>query len=520
MSVTKITAYFGEPGTGKSYQLTNLAKSLIKKGESVHVVCPTRPARDNIKRGYDDLLKQGRITRQENITLKSSTQVLHGYDKSKATNLIIEEAGMIEVTVLHGLLHIAQLIDNVHLYIFGDIKQLPTIQGTSIIEKIVRVNKMNGDVPFWQWVNRDAYDSIESQTLETPFDWQTPDVKIDMKVLRKNYRLNKAGFSSYDNKYYDYVIDNAITKEDYSSELKYAIEHDYLIICPTKSRGKQVNELLNEVYKNGLVVDSVAPFILVNGNLYLNPYNKRYDTLKEKFYFINQIRRDSIKGYEPTAFITTHASQGATVDNVLYFMGNKKIWKTNRNHYNNNQLYTAVTRARHDVKLLGLKESFQEMRTIYPLDVKDNLKSIRKKAAMDILISNLKEEGRHPKADDIYSMFNDYMNDDSIVDDYELRMINYYNTPQDSYSKRYVVSQVNRRVNVKHGFSDLEMWLNDNRKESKKVSRSGKVQQWIDSLSENKLQEVVNDVGKLSQSEFRDKYKMTRNITRKWLLKN
>lgn len=510
MTVTKIEAFIGEPGTGKTYNLSHLAKKLIQKGESVHVVCPTKSARDNVKSVYDEFLDKQLIDSNENFILKSSTQVLHGYDDSKATNLIIEEAGLVEVTVLHGLLHIAQIVPNVHIYMYGDIKQLQPVQGTSIIEKIIRVNELNGDAPFWEWVAKCAYTEIEEQELQVPYDWQLPKLKIEMSILRKNYRLNKQGFNSYNDDYYDYQIDNTVTKDDYSEELKYAIEHDYLIISPTKDRGKQVNDFISNVYENAMYV---APFIVVRNEIYLNPFHERYNDISEKFYFMKKIKKEvaeNIPGVKWTAFITTHQAQGATVDAICYYMGNKKIWKTHKNHYNNNQLYTAVTRSRNAVMLLGLSDSFKEMRSIYPSDAKENLGGIRKKAAMEQLIEDLTKARKHPNANAIYDMFNFYMSDDEIIGEYELKMLNYYKVPQETYSQRYVVSQVNRRVQTIEGFSTLSKWLSDNKKKanSKNASktRKSKVQKWIDSLDDNEMKEVKQDVNDLSIRKFKEKY--------------
>lgn len=510
MTVTSAKLIVGEPGTGKTYNLSHLAKKLVQKGESVHVVCPTKSARDNVKSAYDEFLDKQLIDPNENFVLKSSTEVLHGYVDSKATNLIIEEAGLIEVTVLHGLLHIAQIVPNVHIYMFGDIKQLQPVQGTSIIEKIIRVNELNGDTPFWEWVAKCAYTEIEEQELQVPYDWQLPDLKIEMNILRKNYRLNKQGFNSYNDEYYDYQINNTITKDDYSEELKYAMEHDYLIISPTKDRGKQVNDFLSSVYRNAMYV---APFIIIRNEIYLNPFHKRYSDISEKFYFMKKIKKEvaeNIPDTKWTAFITTHQAQGATVDAICYYMGNKKIWKTHKNHYNNNQLYTAVTRSRNAVMLLGLSDSFKEMREIYPSDAKENLGGIRKKAAMEQLIEDLTKARKHPEADAIYDMFNFYMADDEIISEYELRMLNYYKVPQEAYSQRYVVSQVNRRVKTIEGFSTLGKWLSDNASKANsknaKAPRKGKVQKWIDSLDDNNLKEVKQDVDELSIRKFKEKY--------------
>lgn len=504
MTVQQIKLFIGEPGTGKTYQLTHLAKDLIQRGESVHIVCPTKSARDNIKNSYDEFLTQKLISDDENVTLKSSTQVLHGYDDRKATNLIIEEGGLIETTVLHGLLHVAQIVPNVNIYIYGDIKQLQPIQGTSVIEKIIRVNNLNGDMPFWEWVNKCAYSDIESQELKAPYDWQLP-ITIEMQILRKNYRLNKQGFNAYNDEYYSYLIDNTITQDDYSNELKFAIENDYLIITPTKDRGKEINETLTTIYPNA---KNVSPFIIIRNEIYLNPFNQRYEEIAKKFYFIKRIKKTLAENIplSYTAFITTHQAQGATVGNVCYYMGNKTIWKTHKNHYNNNQLYTAVTRARHEVMLLGLRDSFKEMRSIYPSDVSENLAGIRKKVAMDYLIRDLKAKKVHPDANVIYDMFLTYMSDNELVPDYELTMLNYYKVPQEPYSQRYVVSQVYRRVTNFLGFSNLNRWLKDNKKNATKEPRKGKVKKWIESLNDEELEKVKSDVDELSIRKFKDKY--------------
>lgn len=521
MTVTSAKLIVGEPGTGKTYNLSHLAKKLVQKGESVHVVCPTKSARDNVKSAYDEFLDKQLIDPNENFVLKSSTEVLHGYVDSKATNLIIEEAGLIEVTVLHGLLHIAQIVPNVHIYMFGDIKQLQPVQGTSIIEKIIRVNELNGDTPFWEWVAKCAYTEIEEQELQVPYDWQLPDLKIEMNILRKNYRLNKQGFNSYNDEYYDYQINNTTTKDDYSEELKYAMEHDYLIISPTKDRGKQVNDFLSSVYRNAMYV---APFIIIRNEIYLNPFHKRYSDISEKFYFMKKIKKEvaeNIPGTKWTAFITTHQAQGATVDAICYYMGNKKIWKTHKNHYNNNQLYTAVTRSRNAVMLLGLSDSFKEMREIYPSDAKENLGGIRKKAAMEQLIEDLTKARKHPEADAIYDMFNFYMTDDEIISEYELKMLNYYKVPQEAYSQRYVVSQVNRRVKNIEGFSTLGKWLSDNASKANsknaKAPRKGKVKAFIDSLDDDVLKQIKIDLSdkKIKADEFKSKYNFTKSQLRR-----
>ena len=509
--IQRIDLNVGEPGTGKTYTITHLAKEIIQRGDTLHIVSPTMSARDNIRKTYDQFFEKGMITRDEKVTLRSSTQVLHGYDKAKSTNIIIEEAGMIELTILHGILHVAQIVPDVNVYIFGDIKQLMPVQGTSVLENIMTINNLNQDTPFWEWVNTCAYDDIEDQTLKAPIDWQV-DVPINLNIMRKNYRLQSHGFTGYNDEYYDHVISGTIEAEDYTSQLKYALDHNYLIVAPTKNRGKEINDALSQVFK-GQQVDQVAPFIIINNDTYLNPFNTRYNVLKDKFSFMKQIKKaDVVDPVAFTAFITTHQAQGVTVDNVAYYMGNKAIWKTHKAHYNNNQLYTALTRAKYNVMLLGLKQSFDEMRTIYPQNASDNLTSIQKKVAMNNLVADLQQAQQHPNPDDLYDMYLSYMGNKELLSPYELEMMNYYGIEQEVYSQRYVVSQVNKRVKTIRGFSTLSKWLSDN-----KNVRGGKVKPWLNSLNADETAQLKSDLTSrmIKQAEFKAKYGYTKEQVRK-----
>ena len=59
--------------------------------------------------------------------------------------------------------------------------------------------------------------------------------------------------------------------------------------------------------------------------------------------------------------------------------------------------------------------------------------------------------------------------------------------------------------------------MKENSTNAKKSPRKGKVKQWIDSLSDDELEDVKQDVEALSKANFRGKYNKDRNNVRELL---
>lgn len=514
MTVTNIKAFIGSPGTGKSYRLVRMVNQLLKQGETVHIMNPTRSARNNLRKAFKEMLISGVMNQEDYKQTYIINNVQHGYKESLAKNIFIDESAMIDLDVFYSLLYATLDVPDVHLYLFGDLKQIEPINGDSILKTLIEFNMGKfDDRGIWQFTNEVLYKDLADMTIATPKVWKLSGVNVDVKILKKNYRLESKNFSGYDDEYYSSLIDNAIYTDDYSGYLKYALEHNWLITTPTNARGDEIDNMLSHKYDD---FKKVAPFVVDgNGDYYLNPFNQSFNQLKESFDFMPQIELETTQGYEFTAYMSTHRVQSFTVDNVLFYMGNNPIGNRHKSHFSNNMLYTAVTRAKHDVQLLGLPDSFTQMRQTMPQTAQEKNVHLRANVSMNHLYNWIESNNNLPSADELFEHYQELYKDDSILSTHDKTILDIYSIVSDSYSKRYVINSVNNKYGDKFGFT-LTAWLKENSTNAKKSPRKGKVKQWIDSLSDDEIEQVKSDLKSrmVKQSEFKEKYGYTKKAIR------
>lgn len=363
---TKMKIIAGEPGTGKTTRLIQDGVDEILALRTVSIIVPTHSARQTIVDKIDDMMMSelNDMRRNALMKLKYNVNVLYGYAGEQT--ILIDEISMISVPVLFNLLYRTLDVEGAKIIGYGDIKQLPVIKGNSIIEELLR-NNLTIDV--WEWV-KEAYNNVEQDKLVAPKVWKlASDVKFE--ILLKNYRLQSEGYTGYTQEYIQDVINDAMYDEDsdYADVINTAVLDNILIITPSHSRGNEVNDALIEHYGREYF-EKVAPFVKeVSGTkVFLNPDNEHYESLKSAFGFVKEVP-DSLSSqkYEHTAYIVVNVAQGATVDNTLYYLGNKPIKERANGFYTRNNLYTAITRSRNNALLVGYKKSFEKMLDNLPL---------------------------------------------------------------------------------------------------------------------------------------------------------
>ena len=516
MTVTNIEAFIGEPGTGKTYQLTHMVNDLINQGESVYIMNPTKSARNNVRKAFKEMLEIGEMSYDNYKEAFKSTNVLHGYQDNPANNIFIDESAMIDLSAFYALLYATIGMEDVHIYLFGDMKQIEPVNGDSILKTLIEKTMPSNDTRnIWQYVADTLYSDMENIIIDSPEAWKL-DSKVDITVFKKNYRLQSKNFDGYDDEYYEDLIDGAIFSDNYSGYLKYALEHNWLITTPTKARGNEINEILTKEFKNA---KDVAPFIIVNDDYYLNPFNKHYSELQEAFDFLPEIDIESLTEYKLSAYMSTHRVQSFTVDNVLFYMGNNPIGNRHKSHYSNNLLYTAISRARFDVQILGLPESFQQMHKTMPLTAQEKNVHLRANVSMNHLYSWIESNNNLPTADELFNHYQELYKDDSILSTNDKTILDIYSIVSDSYTKRYVINSVNNKYTDKFGFT-LTAWLKENASEAQKGNSNakgkGKVKQWINSLSDDEINKLKQDLKSrmVKQSDFTEKYGYTKKAIR------
>lgn len=506
---TKLTVIAGRPGSGKSTKLIQDGINAILGGKSLYVMTPTHSARRSLQSAIDyQYGNELSATRKEALRkLRYSIHVLNGYALQEI--ILIDEMSMVSVPALFNLLYRTQYVKptpEIHMY--GDLAQLPVIKGNSVIEELIRAN-VEGNV--WDWA-KNAYENVDFTSLPAPASWHL-EHDIEFKVLLENYRLQAEGFTDYNKEYFSYLLDHVIDKaEDYKQALIDAVEKMALIVSPTHNRGAQVNKMLQEHY--GKSWYEVAPFVKMpkDTKVYLNPANEQLPELKKAFKFLEVLPDvNDMNKVDFTAYVVTNVAQGATVDYAVYFLGDDAIpdGKT-QHHYSYNNFVVSVSRSRQATQLIGKKKSFEKMIDIVPISAQQRLQHHKSDKAINLLFENLYARNDELTADQIYQLYLNIFNDideSNLAQADELRDYGIISTP---LSKKEMILKFKdydtmRGMAVHNNYALIYRdYIQSINKENAKGK--GKVQQFIQSLTPEKLAELKADTESLSVRKFAEKY--------------
>lgn len=505
---TKLTVIAGRPGSGKSTMLIQDGINTILGGKSLYVMTPTHSARRSLQSAIDyQYANELSTTRKEALRkLRYSIHVLNGYALQEV--ILIDEMSMVSVPALFNLLYRTQYVKptpEIHLY--GDLAQLPVIKGNSVIEELIRAN-VEGNV--WDWA-KNAYENVDFTSLPAPASWHL-EHDIEFKVLLKNYRLQAEGFTDYNSEYFNFLLEHVIDKaEDYKQALIDAVEKMALIVSPTHNRGAQVNKMLQEHY--GKSWYEVAPFVKMpkDTKVYLNPANEKLPELKKAFKFLEPLPDvNDMNAVDFTAYVVTNIAQGSTVADSVYFLGDDAIpdGKT-QHHYSYNNFVVSVSRSRQATQLIGKKESFEKMIDIVPISAQQRLQHHKSDKAITLLFENLYARNDELTADDIYELYLNIFNgidESNLAQADELRDYGIISTP---LSKKEMILKfkdydVMRGLAVHNNYALIYRNYIQEVKSSAKKGK-GKVQAWVNSLSDEELAELKADAD-LSRAKFKAKW--------------
>lgn len=537
----------GEPGTGKSTRLIQDGVDEILALRTVSIIVPTHSARQTLVDKIDDMMlsEPNEVRINALMKLKYNVNVLYGYAGEQT--ILIDEVSMVSIPVLFNLLYRTLDVEGAKIIGYGDIKQLPVIQGNSIIEELLR-NNLTIDV--WEWV-KEAYNNVEQDKLVAPKVWKlASDVKFE--ILLKNYRLQADGYTGYTEEYIQDAINDAIYNEDnyYADVINTAVLCNALIITPSHSRGAEVNDSLIEHYGREYF-EKVAPFVKeVSGTkVYLNPDNENYKAIKSAFGFVKEVP-DSLSStkYEHTAYVVVNVAQGATVDNVMYYMGNKPIKKQANGFYTRNNLYTAITRSRNITLLVGYKKSFEQMLDNLPLSAQERLRHVKAREAVKLLFNKLMLMNNKVEFDDIYELYLKLFKDTNVTgkigeelssygvvnepfekDELKLEFKNYdiqkailsgfkFDYKTEIYDK--YISEVNAKkmqgkqnaLGHKNSLGKKNAQGHKNALGHKNAKGRGSNQQFVLSLNADELAQLKLDIDNMTVRDFKDKYNKTKRL--------
>lgn len=527
----KFDLHLGEAGSGKSHTIADM---MIKQAKTsiygVLVIVPTNSARQNLA----NMLLERTVSENSQLIYdlidKIQVKYLKTNYKDEVGLLIIDEVGLVSTNELHDIMdQFKQQKSDLTISMFGDANQLAPTDSVSVLQSIIEYNYSPEK---WQeWTKQHQYSDSEWNRLYLPPKFiEINDNLVQIKVVKhlKNYRFDNTGelsqYSGYsDPEFMNDLINSSyeighntidsdlidkITKDyqTYTSEL--IIKYNVPVTVPTNALIDEVNDGVRDYCEaNDLKYSEVSMFVHVKGDsaskLYLNPKHKDIEELKNTFAF--NVADSSLGRFEYRNAMTVHSCQGQSFNSVAYYLGVHQIPTKGKSKYfyNYSQFFTAISRSRKYFYLVGEKETFRNMLTLFPNPVKqkagnDNSTSIKVTMGIieDLQTQKLVNINYSPKA--IYEIFNQRYNEaDKLPNSKQFTQYKFI-----SYFKDY-------KPNVDtFGYVDYKYLVDENLHEtkSKGAKGKGKVQVWLNSLSDKELEDVRNDLNELSRSKFKAKY--------------
>ena len=248
-------------------------------------------------------------------------------NKLNSDVVIIDELGMLDMMTFASLL--TALKDDVKIIMLGDINQLNPIQSNNIISLMKNI------------IDKNISKSIKITELKNNYRSEDVINKLAMKVLDK-----KSNELIYEN----FEIKNMV---NFSND-------GYQVITNTNDMAHKINMMKSESKSDvsiGQYVFDVNDKVMIvkndkrkevyNGDiLTLNSFDDEYIFLsKDNGDIISFDYADAYSSIKPAWAITIHKSQGSEYDKVAIGLDDKKPL------LNINLLYTALTRAKNDVKI-------------------------------------------------------------------------------------------------------------------------------------------------------------------------
>lgn len=362
----------GGPGTGKTTIIKAICNILDENGLKFNLAAPTGRAAKRMQESTDN----SALTIHRLIGIKPESPIPEFNEENplECDYVIVDEASMIDIKLMDKLLK--ALSSNTALILVGDHNQLPSVGCGNVLKdildtdiksvrlkKIFRQAKESNIVVNAHRINDGLYPILNQKNKDFFFiDSNSQNFEKDLLDLVK-FRLPN---------YYklDPINDIQILAPSKKSLWGVSNIND---ICQ-KELNKNTNSIKinNKIFKlNDKVMQVRNNYDLVSldsGNFDDGVYNgdigriididRERESLKVEFYDGNIVsyKKEDIKDLDLSYAITIHKSQGSEFDCVLIPMMSTAYMLLNRN-----LLYTAITRAKKLVILLGEKRILKQM---------------------------------------------------------------------------------------------------------------------------------------------------------------
>ncbi len=371
----------GGPGTGKTTIIKSIVEILLNvekiNKNDIALLAPTGRSAKRMSESVG--ITASTIHKFLKWNMETKTFQIDEYNKAHEKVIIVDEASMIDIFLFSSLLKGLRI--NIKLLLIGDANQLPSIAPGDVLNDLLNIS------------------TIKSKCLNTIYR-----VKDGSYITYlANDIKNKKEFESFDEKYSDFKF---IESSDdniklYLSEIcnkikEKGISTDSFQVLAPMYKGvngiDNLNIMLSDIFNPNEKFQVGEKFYKINDKVIQlvndvenNVYNGDIGYIKDIFTVDKKlvIRIDylgNIVEYKSGEFdrftlayaISIHKSQGSEYDNVVIILANSF-----RRMFYNKLIYTAVTRAKQSLIILGNISSFNKsVQTLYADNRNTYLKNV------------------------------------------------------------------------------------------------------------------------------------------------
>ena len=378
----------GGPGTGKTTTINTIIKYFEEKGSEILLAAPTGRAAKRMTEATGHEAKTiHRLLELSGMPSDESTGINFERNEDnplEADVVIIDEMSMVDIFLMNSLLK--AVVKPTRLILVGDADQLPSVGPGAVLKDIIKADVFNvvrlvkifrqeeaGDIVInAHKINQGIPVAVSTRSKDFPFitrkdaqsvinamitlvkdklpaytDCKTEEVQV-LTPTRKG-RLGAVNLNTVLQQYLNPASDGKVEKE--ISGVIYREGDKVMQIKNNYKIGWEIRGYHGIPVETGLGVFNGDMGIIDNINLYLNKMTVRFDDNKYVEYSFKET--DEI---EHAYAVTVHKSQGSEYPAVVM-----PVLDGPRLLMNRNILYTAVTRAKKCICIVGDENVFYNM---------------------------------------------------------------------------------------------------------------------------------------------------------------
>jgi len=392
----RVSVIVGPAGSGKTEVITIMARIFHDIHQQVEILAPSamaasiasQKAKQYMNIDGSTIHRFARIFDADDLGIKYNRQAPY-MDASQISCIIIDEMSMCDILAFSEFLHSIQAYSNIRLVLVGDIAQIPAIGPSGFFHQLVRgqvlpkvpvttltgpINSKTGEAEgtyrkgAGSEINKLALMVREGKSLpkdlnsvqgvhtlpqsvdkilEVVKSWRSKNIAVNDILVLSDRRNNEFGTNLLNEKLRPVFLDKLEKigrTAFYIGDSIVAISNDY---APIQTEDSEIIPKKNNIKHPDRRTD------IYNGMRgTITTYTPETHEIRIKYHAISQeipYYESELAAYiEPAYALTVHKAQGSEAKYVL-FVPSKKDFST----MSKNILYTAITRARNEIYLVG-----------------------------------------------------------------------------------------------------------------------------------------------------------------------